>query len=430
MMRRSTSPFRLHRRTMLRGAGVGVALPLLEAMLGRHGRLAMGAAEPQPIRLVTVMFTWGTHPAVWLPTTQGRDFALPLGLAPLSARRADINVLSGLHQRVVRGQGISAHGFGLVGALTSTPNIPGRQAATGPSIDQAVAKQIAQRSRTLLPSAVVALGGGSPSSWIASGQPAPVLRGPAELFEALFPGGKSPSGPNGFKDKQAHERRLLDVIRGDSVRLKARLGASDRARVDQHLTAIEELERQIALHERHAQTCATPAAPAAGGSKAEQLRMVARLVQMAFRCDTTRVITILVGPYDQIAKSPTDPSLISDHDASHGNAEIMGRSTVAKITQFAYLLEQLASAPEGDSNLLRQSLVLTGNDVSHGNRHDYDDMPVLLAGSAGGQVRTGLHIRYRDQPIGRLYVSLMNIFGGAQSQFGVDGFGELPGILA
>ncbi len=410
---------RLSRRTVLRTtSGAALALPWLQAMTPR----ARAALPELPKRFVVFFPYNGTHASVWRPTTVGPAYALPFALQPLESLRKDFNVLSGLH---LRATGNNSHATYCCALSCDKPQLVtgDKQIGGAVSIDQALATKIGMRTK--IPSLVVDLNMGRRISWIAAGQPSPIVVGAKKLLAQLFPV-PAPMPMSGG----SRQRRILDLVRADANRLNARLGPADRRRVDQHLTALDEVDRQLAFAASGAKSCAGLTVPTmtTAMTKAEEMKLTATLIALAFSCDLTRIIVVNLGHVDRVARSATNPTLTDDHEASHMDPEIVGRVTRAKMELFADLLQKLKDTAEGDSNLLKQSLVYTGNDVSDGNKHDVSDMPILLAGGAGGQMRTGNHIRFNDQPVGRLFVSVLNFLGAPTETFGKDGMGALPDL--
>jgi hypothetical protein len=443
-------PFRLSRRAFLRGAaGVTIALPTLEAMLDGRGRL-WGTAHAQPtappVRLVTFYFPCGTVLEDWTPAATGPNYALTPslqalgGTAEVPSVREYVNVLSNLRKQEyedgvteytaeshLRGTGTFATGVGVS---------PDGTGAGGPSVDQVAVQAL--KPTTRFPSLALAMGRSSGVnlshiSWSKARTPVPPERSPRALFNKLF-GSAAPGTPNGQLEELARRRKsVLDTVSGDLDRLQARVGANDRARLEEHLESVREIERQLVFEPTT--TCAAPEEPGSGMSAPEASKLMLKMLTVALRCDLTRVASFqLFQRFDQL-RFPWLGIDRAHHDVSHDTTP-KGLAQQTAIVQwevelFAWFLHQLRSTPEGAGNLLDNSLIFFASEHSHGRSHEYKDMPVLLAGRAGGQVKTGRHIRYAaGTPYARAFVSLLNYVGVPATRFGTYGNGPLSGLDA
>ena len=422
---------RLSRRCFLRGAGgVLLALPMLEFALPR-GAQAQGVGPAK--RFVAVGMENGTHPDVWHPQTQGSGWETRAGTAPLDPIREHIMLVTGLHQRAIRSPGGIEHNNGIVNVFTSRPWLSeDTWVSTGPSLDQVVAHEIGHE--TPFASLVMTPNQRAPklrSSWVRAGEPSPLIVGPRALLTTIFPGG----GGQDHGRELERRRRLLDLVAADASALKKKLGTHDRQRLDEHLTAVEEVEERALRLQQRRQQCQQPQLPAELDEleKRQRWELMVDLFTLALRCDLTRVGTFQFGYGPKIYRTAQDPNspLLTDHEASHLDAEIIGRTTATKMGWMAYLVRALERAQEVDgSSLLDHTLVYINNDVSHGNQHDFDDMPIVLAGRAGGAMRSGLHLRFADEPVARLHTTLLKLMGIEATSFGLDGEGWLAGLAA
>ncbi len=444
--------FRLSRRALLRGAGIAVALPVLDAM--RDGRgLITGTADAQgrpgtPVRLITLMWPNGTVMSRWTPRNTGATYTLSESLQPLAgftlpdgaevpAMRGDVNVISGLKNTVAD---LGAGGGGHIRALAAFGNgMPMTlTSAGGISVDQVAANALGGATR--FPSIPVAVqpaetanwDGASAAifnnlSWSGVNRPVPADRDARALFNRLF---SAPSSPSAAERAAAYRRSVLDYVRADLARLDRRVGRVDHQRLDEHLTSIRELERQSTIN---AAACTLATAPrdteAMPGD--EYARLMMRLLVMAMRCDLTRYASFqLYHPanlYPWLGPAWTN---LERHGLSHRTDaeanDLVVIATQYNVKQFAYLCSLLKAAPEGDGTLLDHSLVYATSEVSEGASHTYTDMPILLGGRGGGRVLPGRHIRYEGDPtFNGIFVSMLNYLGVPTTRFGHDGTAPL-----
>ncbi len=441
-------PFRLSRRAFLRGAaGITLSLPTLDAMLDGRGRL-WGTAHAQPaappVRLMTFYFPCGTVLEEWTPEASGPDYALTPslralgGTAEVPSVREYVNVLSNLRKQEyedgvteitaeshLRGTGTFATGVGVS---------PDGTGAGGASVDQVAVQAL--KPTTRFPSLVLAMGQAngvnlSHISWTKARTPVPPERSPRALFNKLFSTG-APGVPNPQLEELARRRKsVLDTVSGDLDRLQARVGANDRARLEEHLESVREVERQLTFVPTT--TCAAPEQPGSGLSPTQSSKLMLKLLTLALQCDLTRVASFqLFQRYDSL-RFPWLGIDRAHHDVSHDTTPTGLRQQTAivawEVELFAWFLHQLRSVPEGAGNLLDNCLIFFASEHSHGRSHEYKDMPVLLAGRAGGQVKTGRHIRYpAGTPYAKAFVSMLNYAGVPATRFGTYGNGPLSGL--
>lgn len=398
-MRRRT----LSRRAVLRGLAGGavatVALPALEAMLDTHGE-ALADGLPLPKRFVTFLFGNGVILGRWTPATTGPGWALTDQLAPLAPVKAYCSVLSGFKNKIppiTHHEGMagmwSGHPYVATGALESHFG--------GPSIDQVAADALAEgtpfRSIEIGVSKRVSTNEGPTMQFLshrAADQPNPPERSPRALWQKLF---DTPLPDDPVRLRRAN---VLDAVAEDARRLRGRLGAGDRRRLDAHLTSISELQAQIlALG-----ACGAVAEPTeenvdAGGVEpmpAVAAAMTSLLVH-AFTCDLSRVASyMLTGGvgftvFSHLGQS--EEQHLMSHDPATW-ADALHAGIVWNVQQFSNLLQALAAVPEGNGNLLDRTIAVLGSDCAEGWTHGSFDMPVVIAGRGGGAlVHPGVHFR-------------------------------------
>lgn len=405
------APFRLSRRTLLKGLGAAVALPTLEAMLNTHGTAyASGGAIPK--RFATFFFGNGVVLDRWRPSGTGPSWQLSPALAPLSAVKDYVNVVTGYKVKLPM---VRAHHDGTAGILSGHPfiELPAGTANYaskfgGPSIDQVAASRIAQG--TTFPSIEIAVskrivtGEGPTLRYISHkgpDRPMPPEFNPAALFNRLF-GNFTPQDQT--DPRNSLRTNVLDAVREDARRLQQQLGSADRARLDAHLTNISELRQRIlALPPEIIGACTRPD-PVTQTNRdvdgKEPLEAVSRamsdLLVMAWACDLTRVASYMFNG----GVSATVFHMLSQtqghHDLTHDASKQsqVHDAAVWVVRQFAYLLQRLKATPEATGNLLDNSCLLFTSDVSDGLSHSVTDYPILVAGRAGGYLKyPGIHIR-------------------------------------
>lgn len=398
------SKFTISRRTMLRGLAGGtlatIGLPVFEAMLDSNGE-ALAGGTPLPKRFITYMFGNGVQLPRWVPSTTGTSWTLSEQLAPLLPVKSYINVVSGLHNKIPP----ITHHEGMAGMWSGHPYISNGGLNSnfgGPSIDQVAADFLAPgtpfRSIEIGVSKRVSQNEGPTMEYMshrASDQPNPPTYNPRVLWNTIFNGNVAgdPTRP--------HRVSVLDAVKGDIERLKARLGAFDRARLDSHLTSVSELQTQIGS----LGSCAPVAEPTEENvdnmNQQEPMPAVAaamtNLLVHAFTCDLSRVASyMLTGGVGFTVYSHLGHST-EQHEMTHAQPsfeEELNDGIVWNMQQFANLLVALRDKPEGASNILANTIAVLGSDCAEGYTHETHDMPVIIAGGGGGALKNpGTHFR-------------------------------------
>jgi hypothetical protein len=461
----------LDRRSFLRsarfGAGVGasiaVGLPLLEAMTPR---LARGAAPAKaPVRSAFVFFPNGAIMDRWTPTTTGDGFTLSDTLSPLESVKGELVVLSGLAQDNGRakGDGPGDHARSAASFLTGAHPVKtsGADIRVGMSVDQAAADRIGGRTR--LPSLELGIergrqAGGCDSgyscaysnsiSWKNATTPMAKEIQPRLVFERLF-GTGSAGGNRELRDRDFFRQSILDLVAEDARALRRSLGPTDRRKIDEYFTGVRELEQRIQRAEQAArQERQDVAATIGAGSSAASaipkmdlpdsvptdqtahIRLMFDLMTLAFRTDATRVCTFMLANEGSNRTYPMVGVTEGHHQLSHHQSNRDKMEKIQKIdkflaSQFAYFVEQLRAVSEGEGTLLDHSMVLYGSGLSDGNRHRHDDLPIVLAGRAGGTIRPGRHIKYeKETPLNNLFLSMLDRLDATTDQLG-DSSGRL-----
>jgi hypothetical protein len=428
---------------VLRGLGAALTLPWLESLAGRT---AAGAESLRPpVRLAFVYVPNGVHMNRWRPTAVGPLGDLPPTLEPLAAFKDRLLVLSGLAANMARslGDGPGDHARAMAAFLTGAHprKTDGSNILAGMSADQVAAERLAEFTR--LPSLEIGCEAGgltgscdsgyacvysSTLSWKSPTQPLPKETDPRLVFERLF------GGDDGRRaERRASRRSLLDFIRDDASRVAARVGAADRRKLEEYFTAVREAEARIERMESLPPPV-LPAGlepPAATTELEPRIRLLCDLMALAFQTDCTRVCTFGLANEGSDMRYPQIGVNDAHHELSHHGGDAAKLEKIAKInrfhvTQFGYLLERLAAVVEGDGTLLDNCLIAYGSGNSDGDRHNHDDLPILLAGGGGGTVRGGRHVLYAaETPVTNLWLAMLQRAGVAAAGIG-DSTGSLP----
>ena len=442
----------LSRRTLLRGAGIALALPWMES-LARAGtpRAFRAAQDAPPLRFLFVSTPNGAQMDLWTPASEGILETLPATLTPLEPYRSQLLVLSGLTHDKARanGDGPGDHARSAAAFLTAAQPVKtaGADISVGVSIDQVLAAAIGARTR--LRSLELGTDSGRASgqcdsgyacayssniSWRGPSTPTAKETDPRLVFERLFADGPRNESAAARAERLARRRSVLDGVREDARATLAILSAPDQRRMDEYLTGVRELERRIESAESTRTRAPEDAQEPSGIPKEfdEHVAVLAELIALAFATDSTRVATLMLGNEGSNRSYPALGVPEGHHEISHHGNDPEKRAKVALIDQFhvslfARVLERLAARSEGPGRLLDQCLVLYGSGISDGNRHNHDDLPILLAGGGGG-VKSGRHLRFAENtPCANLFVSLLAHAKVPRASFG-DSTGALPGL--
>jgi hypothetical protein len=441
----------LSRRTALRGLGAAVALPWLEAMTPRLVRATEPTAKG-PTRLAFVYVPNGVHMPDWTPRATGAGFDLPPVLEPLKSVRDDVTVLGGLALDPARahGDGGGDHARAMATFLTGTHprKTGGADLRAGISVDQVAAREVGRATR--FASLEIGCEGGRNAgqcdhgyscayqvnlSWRGEATPAAKEVDPRLLFERLFGSQVSSGADPSANRRERRERSLLDFVAEDARRLRDKLGVADRRKVDEYLTGVREIERRIDSARPVIEVGQATLSPPAGipGDYREHLRIMADLLVLAFRADLTRIATFVFANDGSNRSYGAIGVPEGHHDLSHHGQEARKVDKIRTINrfhveQFAYLVERLKEAREGEDSLLDRSMVVYGSGISDGNAHAHEDLPILLAGRGNGTLQPGRHIRLPGEtPLTNLHVSVLDRMGVPTEAFG-DSTGRLAAL--
>jgi hypothetical protein len=447
----------ISRRTLLRGMGVSLGLPLLDSMVPAQTPLAKTAAAPKT-RLACIEMVHGaagstgegTLKHYWAPEKTGSDFEWSQSLEPLAPFREYITVVSDTDLRPATAWSAAEEGAdhfrsSAVYLTAAHPKMTeGSDYHVGVSLDQLYAQQHGQD--TPLPSmqlcieAVDASGAcdygyacvyADTISWASPTTPLPMTLDPRMAFENLFGDGGTPEERAA---RQKVNRSILDHISQDMARLKMGLGASDRNRLNQYLENVREIERRIQRIEKYnssGEARALPAAPlGVPDSYEEHLNLMFDLQVLAFMTDTTRVSSFKMSRDVSGRVWAASGVKTPFHPCSHHGENPAKVAEFAKLNRYhvsllPYFLDKLKNTPDGDGNLLDHSLVLYGSPMGDGNVHNHKRVPLFLAGHASGQLKGNLHVRCADgTPMANIYLTMLHKLGVKIDQFG-DSTGEI-----
>ncbi|MEO6740061.1 MAG: DUF1552 domain-containing protein [Chthoniobacteraceae bacterium] len=440
----------ISRRAMLRGLGTAVALPWLESM-GSITAWAGGTPgkKTAPNRLAFLYVPNGKDMEHWTPSAEGALGNLPEILSALSPVKNDLLVLSGLTADKARahGDGGGDHARAMAAFLTGAQprKTDGTDIRAGTSVDQLAAGRIGEQTR--LPSLEIgceasAMAGNCDSgyscvysstmSWKSPTQPLPKEVNPRMVFERLF----GSAGTAERAHRYASRKSVLDFIRDDTRALASKITYSDRQKLGEYFTSIREVEQRM---DRVAQMPAIQ--PPAGvkapegvpGEYGDHLKLMCDMLVLAFQADVTRVCTFVLANEGSNKNYPDLGVREGHHELSHHGKDTEKLRKIREINKFhvaqlAYLLGKLKSIREGDGTLLDHCMIAYGSGNSDGDRHNHEDLPLLLAGNGGGTIRTGRHVRVaKETPITNLWQSLLERMD-VRVPFVGDSTGALGGL--
>lgn len=463
-----TTP-RLDRRTLLRGAGAAIALPWLEAMAAdtlalagstalqrarsasaSAGGAAGGAAAPR--RMVHAFIPNGVDPGAWMPDPRRPNAPLPDSLAPLEKLRSRFTVIRGLAHGNARalGDGPGDHARSAACFLTGAHPVKtaGDDIAAGISVDQVAAAAIGDR--TPLPSLELgcepALQSGDCDSgyscaysanisWRSPSRPNLKEIRPRAVFERLFAMGPEGESRDARRRRLASRRSILDFVRGDASRLEGRLGRADRHRMDEYLEGVRALERRLEMVARvtddPSEVAGFDVPRGVPGDYAEHVRLMNELLVLALRLDRTRIATFMLANEGSNRPYPFLDVREGHHHLSHHGGDQHKAEQVRRINRFqsemlADLLQRMDAVEEPGGTLLDHTMLVYGSAIRDGDRHDHEDLPVLVAGGGAAGLTPGRIIDAgRGTPMCNLHLALLQRMGVEQ-----DAFGDSTGVLA
>ncbi len=443
----------LSRRRFLRGLGVCLALPAFESfrplqLLGAPAGVA--PAKAAPVRMAFLQVPNGIIPGSWWPEGEGgSNFVLPPTLQPFEKVRHEMQIISGLDD-LSANAGLDGGGDHARAAATFLTGVRIRKTAGadiygGVSIDQVVARKIGHLTRfpsLELTCDSVRKAGDCDSgyscayeynmAWRSPTQPVTPEPNPRLLFERLFGAGAPAERAMNLKQRQAEQQSILDFVMQDTKALGAKMNGRDRQKLDQYLTSVREIEKRIENAERMSIANPEMETPAGiPGNFDEHLQLMFDMLLLAFQTDSTRIATLLLAG-EGSNKTFTDIGVTEGHhNLSHhrNNSETIAK--VAKIDlwytqRLAKFLGKMEATKDVDGNsLLHNSMILYGSGNADGNRHTHFNLPIMVAGSGRGGLKTGRYVKVDAEPLTNLFLTMSDIMGAQ----GVERIGDSTGRL-
>jgi hypothetical protein len=444
--------WQISRRTALRGLGTAIALPWLEAMSTAAGVAGGAATKAAPLRMAFFYVPNGVHIPAWTPGQVGSNFELPVTLEPLAPFKDDLLVLTGLAQQngFALGDGGGDHARSLASFLTGTHPLKtdGANIRAGVSVDQVAAEKLGNLTRFRSLELGIDRGAQSGScdtgyscayssniAWRSESTPVAKEVNPRLVFDRLFASSNLNESAAAKAKRDLYRKSILDFVNDDASSLERRLGAGDKRKLDEYLTCVRELENRITRSEEGTKVDLDGVARPDGIPKdyEQHLRLMFDLMALAFQGDVTRISTFMYANEGSTKSYSFIGVPEGHHDLSHHGGDPKKHEKLKKINrfhieQFAYFLAKLKSIPEGDKTLLDHSMLVYGSGISDGNRHNHNNLPILLAGRGSGTITTGRHIKYEKQtPLNNLYLSLLDRMGTPVDSLG-DSTARLPGL--
>ncbi len=458
----------LSRRLFLGGGAVTIGLPFLESLVPR---VAFAASPAAATRLLYMWIPNGIWMDSFRPDLVGPNYTMPPVLSALEPLRKDFSVVTGLDNKPAVPDQAGDHAAGTSGFITCTHALKSDSKINlGISADQlAVNGMIKNGIKTRIPSLQLGIDGGGTAggcdsgyscaysrnvSWADATTPLPKITDPLQAFNKIFEGYDANASVADIAKRQAYDQSVLDSVVGDIGSLTAKLGKTDQAKLDQYLTGVRALELELTTS-APMNSCAKGTAP---GAKVvdypSHVKSMLDLMVLAYQCDATRVITFMLGNAGSNQTYPFltaqgSPIIRAHHEISHhgGNATSIAQLIAINtwtFEQVAYLMTKMKGISDGASgeNMLTNSTIFVSSDVSDGNRHNHDDMPILLGGHGGGVLNPGQHVRYgsavsapswktrpvsSDVPVANLLLTTLKTVGVTGVQFG-DGTAALTEV--
>lgn len=444
----------ISRRQLLRGSGVALGLPLLDAMIPAATALAQTAAGNPPPRFYGGFVPHGAAPGYWVPEKEGAlPEKLPFIWEPLAPFREHLNILTGLHSRSSEpppGETGADHWVAAAFLCAEKPKkTAGADVRAGHTIDQIIAAKHGRE--TLLPSMEISLedpGSGASNcgegyscvytntiSWSSATTPLPMELNPQVVFERMFGSGSSPEERIARRERN---QSILDSINGKIKDMRKEISVPDRARLDDFTENVREIERRlhIAANVTHAAPENFDVPPGIPQSFDEHAKLMFDLIALAWQADITRVSTMLLardltGRVYPESESPT----LGFHGGSHHGEDPARINDFSKINQYhvkmlAYFADKLANTEDGDGSLLDHSLLLYGSNMGNPNQHLHYDVPHVLLGTNNGKLKANRHLAYptKQVPTGNLLLSILDQFDIHEESFG-DSTGRLDKLV-
>ena len=432
-----------------------MALPLLDATAPVK---ALGATASQdPVRMAFMFVPNGMHMPDWTPKQEGSHFDLPKILKTMEPVKRDITVLSGLTNDKGRGNGDGpgdhARSAGVFLTGVQPLKSEGSEIRAGVSVDQVAAQAIGNNTRFASLELGTEKGRQSGKcdsgyacsysnniSWRDATTPMTKETNPRLVFERLFGSGNAQEETESVLRRKRFQNSILDFVLEDAKRLSSKVGHKDRGKIDEYLTAVREIELRLERAEKDGKQRPDYLADydkpeGIPSSYEEHIRLMGDMMVLAFQTDVTRVATFMLANEGSNKSYRSIGVNEGHHSLSHHQNDPIKLQKISDINEFharqvSYILQRLKSIPEGNGSLLDNCMIVYGAGISDGNRHNNENLPIIMAGRAGGAIRPGRHIRYHfETPMSNLYLSMLDQMGVHQSRFG-DSTGLLSGLFS
>jgi hypothetical protein len=438
----------LHRRTFLKGLGTAaIGLPFLDAMVPAFGASSAPAA---PVRMAFFYLPNGMIMDAWNPSYEGKLQEMPRTLKALEPFKEDVLQIGNLTHNTGRAllDGAGDHGRCSGSYLTGIQVKKSLvEIRNGTSFDQIVAKEIGGKTR--FPSLELGMDDARQAgdcdsgyscaytnnlAWRSATQPLPPTLDPRALFERMFGAGQ-PMTPEERARQSKYRRSVLDFVTEDTHKLETGLGPTDRRKLDEYLSAIREVERQIQRAETDNKQIDPHMDKPYGipADFAENFKLLSSMIAIAFQADLTRIVTFLVThegtsrPYREL-DIPDGHHPLTHHRNQPDLMEKVRRINEYHVKQFAGFVEKMKSSQEGNGSLLDNSMIVYGAGLSDGNAHLHEDLPTLIVGRGGNYFKTGRRmVVRRETPMCNLFLTMMDRMGVPTERFG-DSTGRLDGL--
>ena len=436
----------LPRRTVLRGLGATVALPLLDGMV--PALTAIGQTAAAPVRRFGVFYVPnGMSMPYWFPKAEGPMDNLPPTLQSLNDMKERVLLCGGLDDEaanLVKGGGDHARSAGTFLTCVPFKITSGADVHAAVSMDQIAARELSKETQIaslelgIESNAMVGNCDGGAScaytntiAWRTPTTPLPIENDPRAVFERLF-GTSGSTDPEARRARLRRDRSILDAVGSELQGLERVIGPGDRVKLDEYLDALRDVERRIRMaEEQGARELPVVDQPIGVPSDyAEHARLMMDLLALAYQTDLTRISTFMLArevsgrAYPEIGVSDSHHPL-SHHQDEPAKLERLHKINEHHFRQFAYLVEKLAGQPEGDGTMLDSTLFLYGTGISDSNTHFHDDLPIALVGGKAAGIKGGRYIRYADDtPLANLHITILEKLGVRAEALG-DSTGKL-----
>ncbi len=399
----------------------------------------------------------GMHMPDWTPTQEGSHFELPKILQTMDPIKRDITVLSGLTNDKGRGNGDGpgdhARSAGVFLTGVQPLKSEGAEIRAGISADQVAAQAIGHQTKFASLELGTEKGRQSGKcdsgyacsysnniSWRDSTTPMTKETNPRLVFERLFGNNNDSEQTESAIRRKRFQNSILDFVLEDAKRLSKRVGNKDRGKLDEYLTAVREIELRLERAEKDAgqrpdylEDYDKP--EGIPSSYEEHIRLMGDMMILAFQTDVTRISTFMLANEGSNKSYRFIGVNEGHHSLSHHGSDPVKLRKISDINEFhakqvSYILQRMKAIPEGDGSLLDNSMIVYGAGISDGNRHNNENLPIIVAGKAGGAIKPGRHIRYHfETPMSNLYLSMLDQMGLNENRFG-DSTGRLKGLFS